>query len=93
MNILKIIVRLRFGRRYFRQLHNSDCYFLRAWADKNYDKISVTDYELISPEQLLNIDFDILIIGVAEIEMAMDIMDNLTELGIPAQKLVWDIGR
>lgn len=81
------------GRSYFRQLHNSDCYFLRAWADKNYDKISVTDYELISPEQLLNIDFDILIIGVAEIEMAMDIMDNLTELGIPAQKLVWDIGR
>lgn len=81
------------GKSYFRQLQRSDCFFLCAWADKNYQKILTTEYKVISPEQLLNIDFDTLIIGVAEIEMAMDIMDDLTELGIPAQKLVWDIGR
>lgn len=81
------------GKSYYRQLYKSDCFLFCAWADKNYDKIIETDYELISPEQLLNIDFDTVIIGVAEIEMAMDIMDELTELGIPAQKLVWDIGR
>lgn len=81
------------GRSYFRQLQRSDDYYLCAWADKNYQKILTTEYKVISPEQLLNIDFDTLIIGVAEIEMAMDIMDDLTELGIPAQKLVWDIGR
>lgn len=81
------------GKSYFRQLQRSDYYYLCAWADKNYQKILTTEYKVISPEQLLNIDFDTLIIGVAEIEMAMDIMDDLTELGIPAQKLVWDIGR
>lgn len=81
------------GSSYFRQIKKNENYFLCAWADKNYQKILITDYNLISPEQLLNIDFDILLIGVAEIEMAMDIMDDLTELGIPAQKLVWDIGR
>lgn len=81
------------GRSYFRQLQRSDDYNLCAWADKNYQKIITTEYKVISPEQLLNIDFDTLLIGVAEIEMAMDIMDDLTELGIPARKLVWDIGR
>lgn len=81
------------GKSYFRQLQRSDYYYLCAWADKNYQKILTTEYKVISPEQLLNIDFDTLLIGVAEIEMAMDIMDDLTELGIPAQKLVWDIGR
>lgn len=81
------------GRSYFRQIQKSSSYSLCAWADKNFNRITGVDDDLIPPEKLLDIEFDNLIIGAAEIVMAMEIMDELTEMGIPPQKIVWDIGR
>ena len=81
------------GRCYFRQIQKSGNLFLCAWADKNYEKKAEVDYDLISPERLAAIGFDYVVIGVAEITMAMDIMDYLSKLGIPAVKIVWDIER
>lgn len=81
------------GKCYFRQLQKNETLHLCAWADRNYDKNVVPEYELISPRQLTAVDFDYVVIGVAEIVAAMEIMDNLQKLGIPAGKVVWDIGR
>lgn len=81
------------GRSYFRQLQESETLYLSAWADKNYETISGTAYELMSPDMLVSVDFDYVVIGVAGTVMAMEIMDYLAELGIPADKIVWDIGK
>lgn len=81
------------GKSYFRQLRKNETVCLCAWADRNYDKNVDSEYELISPKQLVTIDFDYVVIGVAEIVAAMEIMDNLQKLGIPSRKVVWDIGR
>lgn len=80
------------GSSYNRQLRSSKDFSLCAWTDRNYNKIE-TGCLLTAPEELVNISFDSIVIGVAEIEMAMDIMDKLLALGIPAEKIVWDIGR
>lgn len=81
------------GRSYFRQLQKSETLSLHAWVDKNYENVTGVTYELMSPDQLVNVDFDYIVIGVAEIVMAMEIMDYLADLKIPADKIVWDIGR
>lgn len=81
------------GRSYFRQIQKEESLCLCAWADKNYEKIADGNYKLISPQDLVTVDFDYIVIGVAEIVAAMEIMDNLAELGVPANKIVWDIGR
>lgn len=81
------------GRSYFRQLQKSETLYLSAWVDKNYETITGVAYELMSPDQLVSVDFDYAVIGVAEIVMAMEIMDYLAKLGISADKIVWDIGR
>lgn len=81
------------GKCYFRQLQKSETLHLCAWADRNYDRKAVPEYELISPGQLGAVAFDYVVIGVAQILAAMEIMDNLQKLGIPPEKVVWDIGR
>lgn len=80
------------GRCYYRQIQNNGNLYLCAWVDKNYGKITETDYKLRPSKDLLSIQFDYVIIGVAEILTAMEIMDDLAMLGIPAGKIVWDIG-
>lgn len=81
------------GRCYFKQIEKSEKLFLCAWADRNYEKNIEMDYKLIPPGQIVAIDFDHVVIGVAEIIMAMDIMKYLVELGVSAEKIVWDIKR
>lgn len=81
------------GRSYFRQIQKDEILCLCAWTDKNYERISDENYKLISPQELVTVDFDYIVISVAEIVAAMEIMDNLAALGVPADKIVWDIGR
>ena len=81
------------GRSYFRQIQKDESLCLCAWADKNFERTADGNYNLISPQELVTVDFDYIVIGVAEIVTAMEIMDNLAALGVPADKIVWDIGR
>ena len=74
---------------FFRQIQRNEDYTLCAWADRNHNKITGVDYEMISPEHLKEIEFDYIIIAIEDMEVALDIIDDLRELGIPAHKIVW----
>lgn len=81
------------GKSYYRQILKRDRFCLCVWVDKNYENITDVKYELSAPEQITAVDFDHIVIGVAEIVAAMEIMDNLAKLQVPASKIIWDVGK
>lgn len=81
------------GRSYFRQLWKMKDIFVCRWVDRNYVHISDLDYKVSAPEILTEIDFDYVLVAVASIEDALEIIDNLVQIGILPYKIVWNIER
>ncbi len=77
------------GKSFFKQIRENEDYTLCVWVDRNYGKIAGTDYNIVSPGYLTETEFDHVIIAIADIEVALDIIDDLRKLGIPAHKIVW----
>ena len=78
------------GKRYFRQLEHSGYCQIVCWVDKNKERFENTIYNVSEPDRLLDIEFDIVIICVANENLAKKIEDDLIEKGIAKSKIIWN---
>ena len=63
------------------------------WVDKNYEQRRNKGLKVVSPSEILNIDYDQILIGVMNQKVADCIKKELLELGIVEEKIVWlDLG-
>lgn len=57
-------------------------YRIVAWADKAQNRKGV-----IAPEQIQNVDYDILLIGIIKANIAEEAVEDLQKLGVPPEKI------
>lgn len=82
------------GRDYHRQICRDRKVSLSAWVDGNAHQIRECDgTEVVSPECLGDISFDHIVIAIANMMVALEVMDTLGLMGIAPEKVIWDIGR
>ncbi|MBO5057622.1 MAG: glycosyltransferase [Lachnospiraceae bacterium] len=74
------------GQLFYRQIIQSEELELIAWADKS----AIVGKGQIFPEKIKELDYDMIIIGVANESMAEQIEKELMELGITKDKIFWE---
>lgn len=76
----------RVGQTFYKQLQKLDYCRVVGWIDMNaqiYDK-----YEIHTPEYIVKLDYDILVIAIDSIKTAENIRNSLCERGIEKDKII-----
>lgn len=82
----------RLGRVYYRQIMSGRTgkIELAGWVDRDYQKLAGYPGEIDSPELLRHIEFDYVLLALADREPAEEVRRHLTEaFGIEPGKIVW----
>lgn len=64
-------------------------YRIVLWADKNYKSYQEQGKPISPPDEILNVGYDLIYIAVSDDELAGKIRKELTERGIPEERLLW----
>lgn len=78
------------GQAYYYHIVNDREAEIVAWVDKSYDKYKDFEENIISPEEITNLEFDHIIIAVWEEKTALEIRTELTEKGISEDIILWN---
>ncbi|MDD6193888.1 MAG: glycosyltransferase family 2 protein [Lachnospiraceae bacterium] len=77
------------GQSYYAQLCKYTDITIVAWVDKQY-KDRMFDYcEVQSPEMIMSQAFDYIVLAIMDETDAMKIRDNLLNLGVPDNEILW----
>lgn len=78
------------GRRFYRQ--NEQYHFCKIvlWADQNYEKLGNDSQQIVPPQRIAVETFDFIIIAVRSAGIMQEIVEMLTGLGIPKEKIIWN---
>lgn len=77
------------GQDYYTQIKSYEHCKIIAWIDRKFDKC-LFDYYKVQPVEILGrIDFDIIVIAVSNGQMAKKIRNDLIELGVQSDKILW----
>lgn len=79
----------RVGMQYYEQICKYQQCNIVGVADKNYHEYDYDFVTVISAEQLLTLEFDILLIAVKNERLANSIRKDLIKIGINANKILW----
>ncbi|PWT29260.1 glycosyltransferase family 2 protein [Butyrivibrio fibrisolvens] len=74
------------GKDYFVQIIKQSTKKLVGWVDRNYANYG---YPIQSPENLCDMEFDAVIIGVLEEKVAMAIKADVMKKGVSETKVIW----
>lgn len=77
------------GASYEENLIKSRYAKLHGWVDQNYTNLMTEDHIIQSPDILRDMEFDYVVIAVKNEKTVLEIKENLKELGINEQKVVW----
>lgn len=77
------------GQDYYTQIKSYEHCEIIAWIDRMFDKYSFEYYKVQPVEILERIDFDIIVIAVSNGQMAKKIRNDLIELGVQSDKILW----
>ena len=80
----------RIGKQIYEIIKNDRRIDIVGWTDSNFQEISGTDYEIIPPDAIRTIEFDIIIICVKKRELASEIICNIKKMGISEEKILWE---
>ena len=69
--------------------HHKDDINIVYWADRNYQNLTNYPIKIESPDNILNYDFDYLLIAVLHESLASSIKQDLISKGIPEEKILW----
>lgn len=78
----------RVGKEIYIQLKKFE-YQIVAWVDKNYTFYQDKGLLVISPEEMIHCEYDLLLIAVHSETLAETLKEELQERGISRTKLVW----
>lgn len=76
------------GLDYYRQLKQFG-YNVVLWVDKHCKKRDVENVEVVLPEVMLNVDFDVVFIAIERADTAELIRRDLLNMGIGKERIVW----
>lgn len=78
------------GRRFYRQ--NEQYHFCKIilWADRNYEKLGKEVWQIVPPQRIAMETFDFIVIAVRSAGIMQEIVEMLTGLGIPKEKIIWN---
>lgn len=77
------------GQNYYAHICKYNVITIVAWADKNYKKFHYSYREVISKDEIMNYDFDLLIIALLDEMRAESVKRELMASGIPESKIIW----
>lgn len=78
------------GKSYVYELLHNDSVELRGWYDSNYSEIrEYAGIEIQSPAEIVNVESDLILIAVLDENIANEIRENLIQLGVDADSIVW----
>lgn len=78
-----------FGKAYFIRILSEKYCRLAGWVDENFKSIG---FPVQSPQKILDLEFDRIIIAIENEKTAMEIKEKLINLGIPEKKIYWKKG-
>lgn len=78
------------GESYYRDLSLYSQIKIVGWADKRADKMDCDYLQIIMPDEIKDIDYDVLIIAVLYENVAKKIMQELALKGIEKEKIIWE---
>ncbi len=76
------------GKSYFPQLQSIPTVRIVSWVDSGYDSIG---FPLRSPEELKDLEFDYIVIGVEHKRFLSEIKERLSSLGVSGERVLWDV--
>lgn len=78
------------GKSYINELKLTGCASIAGWVDQNYRRLcSYNQVNIIAPEHIRELAFDIVLIAVWDDKSANDIKYGLLAMGIPESKIFW----
>ena len=78
------------GQDYYMQLSRYQKCDVVAWVDRNYKKYNYSYYEVKNYQEINNHEFDYVIIAILDKRIADAIVDDLVNIGIPKEKIIWE---
>ncbi len=77
------------GQNYYAHICKYNDITIVAWADKNYKKFHYNYREVISKNEIMNYEFDLLIVALLDKVRAELVKKELLDSGIPESKIIW----
>ena len=77
------------GRVCYKEMIQKDLCFVSAWVDKNLSGSQVCSRIIENPKDILNKEYDWIYVAIKDEEVALEIMDELTDMGVPGDKILW----
>lgn len=81
----------RVGQDYYRQLKKIECCDVVLWIDNNYEAKQEQGYDVHSVEEILGLEYDIVLIATARENMSKSIIGDLKNMGVSANKIIWEM--
>ncbi len=78
------------GQDLYREIRKNENACVVLWVDKNYKNCGHREMEISPPDRILEVSYDYLWIGVADLEIVKGIREDLISLGVPAVKILWN---
>lgn len=78
------------GISYYQQLCNDQRCKVVCLVDAHPERYQYDFIQIIKPEELININFDYVLIAVTTMATAQNITENLIKIGIPKEKIIWE---
>lgn len=76
----------RVGYAYYKQIEENHYCNIIAWVDKN---LNSKEKNIIAPEEILNFNYNQIVIAIYDRNIANEIINELTVLGIRREKILW----
>ncbi|MDE6568603.1 MAG: glycosyltransferase [Lachnospiraceae bacterium] len=77
------------GTDYYNFLKESHYCYLAGWVDKEYQKLKETGKEVSSLDTINDMQYDMVLIALANKEIAGTIMADLQKRGVSKEKIIW----
>lgn len=78
------------GRGYYAQLCKYTSCTIVGWVDADYKNIHFDYSEVVGVEEIGNMQYDLILIGVKYRDIADEIKEQLRDMGVPEQKIIWE---
>ncbi len=74
------------GQDYYWQLSKRNINIV-AWVDREYERYQALGYDVLSPEYLRHIDYDVVLVAVTDKDVVLQIKEWLLSIGIDEKKI------
>lgn len=71
------------------QLENKEGHHIVAWIDADYERYQKQNLDIQNPEMIKRLQYDQVVIGVLDQQVADEIRAALVKMGVPSKKILW----